>query len=97
MSVVSACTQLCRIVREVAFSTFSSQYRDKAQMCLNTVEKASKQMTDTLDPHRNQESSPPSSEDESPRTNLHVWHIFDTYLFKIILINVIPFHIDYIL
>ncbi|KAL5019819.1 hypothetical protein ScPMuIL_002711 [Solemya velum] len=73
MSVVSACIQLCRIVREVAFSTFTSHYRDKAQMCLETVERASKQLTDSLQQHRDQdESSPPSSEDDSPLSNFQV-------------------------
>ncbi|XP_060075204.1 talin rod domain-containing protein 1-like [Ylistrum balloti] len=51
MSVVSACIQLCKTVRDLVYDVMKPQHREKLHMCTSSVERASIRLHDILDQH----------------------------------------------
>lgn len=48
MSVVSACIQLCKTVRELSYDLMTSHHKDKLRMCLENVDRSSVQIREIL-------------------------------------------------
>jgi hypothetical protein len=58
MSVVSACIQLCKTVRELSYDLMTSHHKDKLRMCLENVDRSSVQIREILQRYHSSEHQP---------------------------------------
>lgn len=57
MSIVSACIQLCRTVRELSYDLMTSHHKDKLRMCMDNVDRSSVQIHEILQRYHESEQS----------------------------------------
>lgn len=57
MSIVSACIQLCRTVRELSYDLMTSHHKDKLRMCMDNVDRSSVQIREILQRYHESEQS----------------------------------------